>query len=170
MYQPTPLECPSCSADVDVPEGEQLFQCLRCDAKLRVVMGGTVRSLVILEDVHNAAVRGGTTKVTPGSGKRAGAEYIASARQKRLAEIPTLQRRATAASFSCLALGIVALGATGLHVGVGGGVPVIEKLLALPTLVGITTGLVLLGLATFFRERVWKLEREAASWPSRERL
>jgi DNA-directed RNA polymerase subunit RPC12/RpoP/uncharacterized protein YjeT (DUF2065 family) len=44
-----PLICPKCGADLDVPDGVEIFRCQYCGSKCRVKSSGSVRGLALLE-------------------------------------------------------------------------------------------------------------------------
>lgn len=44
-----PLICPKCGADLDVPDGVEVFRCQYCGSKCQVKSSGSVRGLALLE-------------------------------------------------------------------------------------------------------------------------
>jgi len=44
-----PLICPKCGADLDVPDGVEVFRCQYCGSKCQVKASGSVRGLALLE-------------------------------------------------------------------------------------------------------------------------
>lgn len=107
-----PLICPRCGADLDVPDGVEIFRCQYCGSKCQVKTSGSVRGLALLEAgmqkvvQHTERSADGIEQLVASAQSQELARKKAHANwQSKLAELESRRRSANSAAATCLFLG-----------------------------------------------------------------
>ena len=173
-----PLICPKCGADLDVPDGVEVFRCQYCGSKCQVKSSGSVRGLALLEAgvqkvaEHTERAAVGIDKLVASAQAQELAPKKAHANwQSRLAELESHRSATKTASGVCLFFGLtlpIASCALGRHfeeTGSGDG-----RAIGLSVIGGFIGALFLLLFASHFSQKAKSMEQDVSNWRSREPL
>lgn len=170
-----PLICPRCGADLDVPDGVEIFRCQYCGSKCQVKTSGSVRGLALLEAgmqkvvQHTERSADGIEQLVASAQSQELARKKAHANwQSKLAELESRRRSANSAAATCLFLGFTIPVASCASFGFfiksqGGGLFVLG-------MCGFVGSIFLLLFASHFSQKAKRLEQDVSNWSSREPL